>query len=221
MNKNSTLHLWFSEDSRRFFLIPERARLAPGTETICDLLENRRLVAPEALAGYACSLEEGQQHLHAAWQEALERAKQAWLDLANFAERSGQGIDNAELGRQFQEGLQAAGPEAQEIFATGRDLVESILQAANEMPQLSDAEAQVAFKRAFAQLPEIMEQFSEAALEMAAADPEAWADNLYRQVFGEQEQRKLEQRKQELAEDIRASIEAGLVAAGMKPLADL
>lgn len=218
---NPSHHLWFTEDFTRFFLIPERTILVPGLEAICDLRENRRLVSIAALSIYACSQEEGRQHLYTAWQEGLETAKQAWLDLSAFAGRSGQGIDVAEMSRQFQEGFKATGPEAGDIFDMTRDLVESIFRAANEESQISEAEGRAVFKRVFSQLPQLMDQFSRENLEAAAADPEAWAESLYTRVFGEQEQKRLEQRKNELAEEIRASIEARLVAAGMKPLANL
>jgi hypothetical protein len=192
----------------------------PGLEPIYDLQENQRLVALDALAAFACSPDAAREHLYAEWQDSLEATKQAWLALHSFSERSGQTLDLAGMSKQFQEGLEMAGAQAQEAFAAGQALVESMVATAQNTGSLPESEQKALFKRVFAQLPQLLEQFSDAGLEQAAEDPDAWANKLYQQVFGETEQRKRDQRRQNLANEIRASIAERLRAAGIKPSTD-
>lgn len=220
MNKDTRNYLWFTRDLEHLFLIPDRVVFMPGMNAINNLKDELKLVSLDALASYKCSRNEAKQHLCAAWQESLESTKQAWLDLYAFSQLIGQSIDLGELGKQFQEGLQMAGPQAQEIFSASQGFVESVVGAAQTQETLSEAEHKEVFKHVFSQLPQLIDQFSEDNLEAAAQDPDAWADKLYRRVFDEADKEKFAKRKEELANDIRNSIAKGLRSAGMKPSTD-
>jgi hypothetical protein len=95
-----------------------------------------------------------------------------------------------------------------------------VVAAVNSSEDLPESEQKALFKQVFGQLPQMLEQFSEAGLEQAAQDPDAWADDLYQQVFGEMDAKKQERHRQALADDIRASIADGLRSVGMKPSMD-
>lgn len=214
----TTNGLWVTSDFTRFFLIPARVLPAPGLESIYDMQGNKRLVSLASLALFSCSQERAREHLHAGWQASLAATRQAWLDLYNFCQRTGQELDLNELGRQFREGLDMADERAREAFDMGRALTESVAAAAQGSG--SEAEQQALFKKVFRQLPQLLEQFSDESLERAAEDPEAWAQRLSQQVFGEAEQRRKDRQRQKLAEEIQASIAARLREAGLTPSAD-
>jgi hypothetical protein len=221
MRADTASRLWFTSDLRRCFLIPARTVVRPGREPIYDLEGNESLVHLAALAPFACSPEQARAHLETAWQDALAAARRAWLDLARFAELTGRELDLGELQQQLQEGLGLAGPQAQEAFAAGQHVVESVLAAATGDSSLTESEQHEVFTRVFSQLPHLVEQFSPASLQRAADDPDAWARSLHEQVYGEVERRHREERRQALAEEIRASIAARLREAGVTPAADL
>jgi hypothetical protein len=221
MENQSMKHLWFSQDKDAYFLIPCRAVLIPGLDVIQNFREDKKFVSLEALAQYGCTAEKAKQHLYAVWQATLAATKQAWLELYAFSQQSSEEIDMSELGRQFQDGLQAAGPQAQEIFSASRDFVESVVNAA-QAPQesLSEAEQKDVFKHVFSQLPQLLEQFDRVSLEAATQDPETWAENLYNKVFEKVDREKLARRKEVLAVDIKKSIAQGMRSAGITPSMD-
>ena len=221
MKKHSSCHLWLTADFRRFFLIPDHTILMSGLDPIYDLQETRKLVSLDTIAPYECSQEDAQSHLQNLWKNSLESTKQAWLNLYTFSQKTDQAINIAELSEQFKQGLQMAGPQAQEIFEASQSLVESITSAANNPENLSESDQKELFKRVFSQLPQLLDQFSETNLEAAAQDPDAWADKLYQQVFAELDQKKHARRKQKLADEIRDSIAEGLRSVGMKPSVDI
>lgn len=220
MDESKGRHLWHTPDLTRFFLVPERTILAPGLDPIHDLRGGQRLVALGALAAFACTPEEAKAHLQAAWQASLQEAKQAWLDLYQFSQQTGQALDLDAAARQFREGLALAGPPAEDAFAAGQAFVESVVAAAEDAGALSEDEQKAVFQRVFAQLPELLDQFSDASLARAADDPEAWAKGLHDRVFGEAEARRRDRRRQELADDVRASIATRLRQAGLTPSVD-
>ena len=220
MSKEIILEFWFTQDLQRLFLIPTREILLPGLDEIYNLQEKRKLVSLETLSQYSCSQEEAKKHLQNAWKTSLEFTKQAWLNLYTFSQKTGQEINIAELSEQFKQGLQMAGSQAQEIFETSQSLVESITTAANNQENLSETDQKDLFKRVLSQLPQLLDQLSEADLEAAAQDPDAWADRLYQQVFGELDQKKHKQRNQRLTDEVRESIAEGLRSVGMTPSSD-
>ncbi|MCW5599985.1 hypothetical protein [Nitrosomonas sp.] len=191
-----------------------------GLDPIYDLQETRKLVSLDTIAPYECSQEDAKTHLQNLWETSLESAKQSWLNLYTFSQKTGQEIDIAELRDQFKQGLQMAGPQAQEIFEASQSLVESITSAANNPANLSESDQKDLFKRVFSQLPQLLDQFSEANLEAAAQDPDVWADKLYQQVFGELDKKKHAERQQRLSDEIRESIAEGLRSVGMTPSID-
>ncbi|MEM9214093.1 MAG: hypothetical protein AAGD25_07065 [Cyanobacteria bacterium P01_F01_bin.150] len=192
----------------------------PGLEPIHDFQNKRKLVSFEEISSYECSQEEAQAHLQTLWKGSLESTKQAWLNLYTFSQKTGQEINIAELSNHFKEGLQMAGPQVQEIFDMSQAFVESITTAVDSQENLSEVDQKDLFKRVFSQLPQLLDQFSEANLEAAAQDPDAWADNLYQRVFGEFDKKKHEQRNQRLADEVRESIAEGLRSVGMTPSSD-
>lgn len=220
MDNETPKNIWFTRDLQHVFLIPERAVLIPGMDEIHDMRDNRRLVSVTDLSAYTCSREAAKEHLYAAWQMSLNATKQAWLDLYGFSQQTGEAIDTDELGRQFKEGLEMAGPQAQEIFSAGQGIVESVMEAAQSEHTRPQSEQKELFKHVFSQLPALLDQFSEDKLDAAAQDPDVWAEQLYRMVFEEADKEKHARRKEKLAADVRESIAKGLRSAGMKPTMD-
>ncbi len=220
MDREIASNLWFTRDFERIFLIPSRTVVMPGMDAIYDLQENQKLVDLDTLSSCECSRDEAKDYLQSQWQSALASTKQAWLDLYTFSQKTGAGIDLDEFGKQFQQGLQMAGPQAQEIFDASRAFVESVNSAAQTQDDTSDGDQKALFKQVFSQLPQLLDQFSDANIEAAAEDPEAWADKLYHSVFAKLDKEKVEKRKRDLAKSVRASIAKGLRSAGMEPLAD-
>ena len=220
MNPDVARHLWFTADFGRCFLIPERTVLMPGLDIIRDLRGAQRIVSLSALVPFACTRDEASAHLQAEWRASLASARRAWLDLYEFSQRSGHAMNLDAFGRQIREGLGLAGPEAERSLAAGQAFVESVVGAAQGSDHLSESEQKALFQRVFGQLPELLEQFDATNLARAAEHPEDWARALHDRVFGASDSRERERRRQELADDVRASIAARLREAGITPSAD-
>jgi hypothetical protein len=224
MTQDVIAHLWFTQDFKQLFLIPERFILAPGLEVIHDLQEQKKLVSLAALTHYECSLDAAQEHLLQVWRNALKESQQAGLNLAKFAQAQDQNLDLTQLRNQLVDSLQMVtpglAPELNDIVTLSQTWVESVVSAAHTSESESDESKQRLFKQVFSQLPQLLEQFSEANLEQASQDPEAWAKQLYQQVFADIEREKHAQHQKKLANDIQQSIAERLRAVGIQPSID-
>lgn len=214
--------LWFSNESGRadIYLLPVKSVFMIGFSILYNLKGQKKHFNIDELKQYICTEEKALLFLRNQWNEALNEAKESWLQLNQFAKMTGLGQDVEELKKSFLHGLESSGANVNQAFDFGKNFVEQFQQAVKN-GDLQDKETQQeAFKKIFKNFPEILSYFEEEKLEAAAKNPEVWAKELYQKAFGAEEKKKIEKRKEQLKNDVRASIAEGLRKAGIKPAED-
>jgi hypothetical protein len=123
--------------------------------------------------------------------------------LARFAELTGKSDDN-----DFKDFFK--GDDVMPEFEAGQEFVQDFFKSIHD-DKATDSERQETFRETFKKVPEIMSFFDEDALNKAADDPDAWADEIYHKMFGEVDAKRKEQNKSklqnEINEEIRKNIE--------------
>lgn len=218
--KQPTFDLWFNLKLDKFYLLPKQHIAPIGGDKLTNMAEQIKYVTFQHIEQYACTQQEAQAHLRQQWDDALNKAKDAWQQLFEFSKMTGTAQDEAALKDSLLQGFKAAGSNIEQAFDISKNIVEQIQDAVRKGNPNGDTEQQEVFKKLFGNIPQVLRYFEEDTLKAAAKNPEVWAKELYQKMFGEQEQKKAAQLKERLKNEIRDSIAENLRKAGIKPSVD-
>jgi hypothetical protein len=195
--------IWYhiAEAMTVFYSIPENVFFLPGEYRLERFDGVVKTVQPEELVNYRVEENEAEQQLKLAYEEALNVVKKKLNYMARFAEITGK---TARFDKLVSDAADPGG------VANVQEFVQDFFSKMHTTAS-SDVEQQNLFKETFRKVPEIAAFFDEKTLEKAAKDPEAWANEMYRTMFGEEEierkKKKRETLKTTISEQLRKNLE--------------
>jgi len=214
------VQLWLTTDGTRSYIVPYGTVLQPGDLHLVGPGEATIDVAPRSVHRHAVDREEARAYLRERWDQAVGELRDAWMGLVWFGARTGDQLRIEDLVAPIQQGIALAGEDAEEAFATAIAVVESISRGPEISVEGPGFDEAAALRATFGRLPELLEQFTDPALDAAATNPDAWAERLSAQVFGEGHAGMSERRRRELADEVGLSIARRLREAGLTPSTD-
>ena len=212
--------LWITADGSRCYLVPSDATFEPGELQVVGPTGATMDVTPASIASHAIGQAEARTYLRGRWDNAVAGLRGAWTELAWFTELTGDDASLEEAISSVREGISSAGDGAEDAVALAAAIVESITHAREEIGEEPDLDERAALRATFGRLPELLQQFLDPALDAAATDPDAWAQRLSTQVFGDPHGGGAARRRRELSNEISASIAQRLREAGIEPSLD-
>lgn len=202
MSEENT-HIWYhtESDSVIFYNIPEKVFFLPGTYQLERFDGVIKKVQPEELSHYRVDEEVAGQQLTAAYEAAIQIAKKQLKYLTRFAELTGK---LEQFDKLIDDKASLVG------MAHVQDFVRDFFGNLNQKASSQEAQQQL-FKETFEKMPDIAAFFDKKSIEKAAKDPEAWANEMYKTMFGEEELKRQSQKKDQLkktiSEQLRKNVE--------------
>lgn len=200
-------HIWFSKtsDNITFYGIPENVLFLPGDYRLERMDGVVRMIRPEELEQYGIGQADAEKELKNTYEEAMKVAKEQLGHLARFAEITGKTDRFDKL------------VDSMEIPKGAEDIQTFVQQFFGKMQQpSSETEQEQLFKETFGKVPEIAAFFDERSLENAARDPEAWANEMYKTLFGEEESKRQKEKQEHLKETISEQLRKNIEEAEKK-----
>lgn len=200
--------LWFHKDvaSTVFYSIPVNVFFLPGDYQLERFDGVVKTVQSVELKAYEVTQSEAEQQLKSAYEEALNVAKKRLNEMALFAEVTGK---TAHFDQLVNDASIPAGA------ANIQEFVQHFFSKMNTTT-VSEAEQQKLFKETFRKVPEIAAFFDDKALEIAAKDPEAWANEMYKTMFSEEDAKRQVEKREQLKETIAQQLKKNLEEAEKK-----
>lgn len=200
------MEILFNVKNDCYFLLPDKVSLSgTGAFELYDTNGQTFLFDPDALMPYTCTKEQACEFLQKQWQDAVEQAKQAWIDLHNFSDQNNLDIELGTNLNAFDKIFDQLGlKEIKTIYqkeygVTPRHLDEVLEENTEELVET-----------VVGKMPDLMPFFSEEYLKKVEEDPEAWANEIYEKAYGELDQKKESEFKDKMAKDIHNSIARNL-----------
>lgn len=207
--------IYISDNKDRFFRIPESVILEPGETILFDLDGNRHEVDSTRIEQFETPKEVLIQQLRFEYDESVNHTKRCLTTLTGFAAICG------ETEPYFLQQLTGSNPDTfsdmTAPFAFGKELVEELLFAQGKKDATPE-EQQQDFKKIVEKIPELLKYFDDENLQQAALDPETWANEMHKKMFGDQDNAKKNADIERLKREVQESIANGLRSAGIEPI---
>lgn len=205
-------HVWFHRETMTYYLIASDVLFIEGDYELERFDGITKSVSDSGLEEHTISQEEAEKALREEYDAAMRIARTKMKALARFADLSGKGANNE--WKDFFKGDDVA-PE----FEAGQEFVQDFFKSIHD-DKATDKERQETFRETFKKVPEIMSFFDEEALNKAAEDPDAWADEIYEKMFGEVDKKRKEATKKQRQSDINMEIQKNIEEAMKKKQSD-
>lgn len=206
----NTKTIWYNQDVKIFFLLPPKFITIVGDKKISDLRGEIKYVNIDHLDLFISTHEQVLDYLKQTWNETVQNAKTAWLELHQFAQLTGNEKPPVlDFGKAFQEAFSKAGVELGRADFKIPD-IESLFSSEEqtEMVQTISGLLKGIIGDVTADMPQKEE------------DLEAWAEDLNQKFFSEKLEQKEQERNKETRSSVRDSIAQRLREHGVTPSAD-
>lgn len=200
--------IWYHTDttSTVFYSIPDNVFFLPGEYRLERFDGVVKTVQSDELKNYQVAQDQAEKQLKLAYEEALNVAKKRLKELARFAEITGKTTHFDQI---------VNDTSAPADTANIQEFVQHFFSNMHTTAT-SEAEQQELFKETFKKVPEIAAFFDEKALEKAAKDPEAWANEMYKTMFSEEEAKRQTEKREQLKETIAQQLKKNIEEAEKK-----
>jgi hypothetical protein len=203
MSDSAINNIWYHEPTKTFYEVPKSVKFQTGNYLIQRFDGVLKNVDETPLNNYLIENDKVEVMLNSEYETAKKVITKATNALTQFSILTNRSAHNDIDGI----------PTEDSILGQSQTWMNELMSTVQN-EDATDDDRKEAFKKSFANIPDISDLFNEASLEKAAKDPDAWAKEMQERVMGkeleaERNERK-KKRKSEIDEQIRKNIEEAM-----------